>query len=160
MVNHSSYLSPASPQLFWSDLADLKRAESAQLILPGVGWTASRSFFVLCEVGRYPPRVGGFTRRMFDPETCPTPYLKGQAVATSPISDKSLLEKVNQRLARSGSGSRSRVNATVCKGDVTLAGQLQYEIQRQPLLKAVGAVAGVRRVIDQLRVAPAAKKQQ
>jgi osmotically-inducible protein OsmY len=81
-------------------------------------------------------------------------------MAAAPISDKSLLEKVNQRLARSGSGSKSRVNATVFKGEVTLAGVLQYEIQRQPLIKAVGAVAGVRRVIDQLQVAPAAKKWQ
>ena len=78
----------------------------------------------------------------------------------SPVSDKSLLEKVNQRLARSGSGSKSRVTASISKGDVTLAGILQYEIQRQPLVKAIGAVAGVRRVIDQLRAAPAAKKWQ
>jgi osmotically-inducible protein OsmY len=81
-------------------------------------------------------------------------------MTSHPTTDKGLLEKVNQRLARSGSGSKSRINASVSKGDVTLAGILQYEIQRQPLLKAVGAVAGVRRVIDQLHVAPAAKKWQ
>jgi osmotically-inducible protein OsmY len=81
-------------------------------------------------------------------------------MAQSPISDKSLLEKVNQRLSRSGSGSKSRVNASIAKGDVTLAGMLQYEIQRMPLVKAVGAVTGVRRVIDQMRVAPAEKKWQ
>lgn len=76
----------------------------------------------------------------------------------SPISDKSLLEKVNQRLSRSGSGSKNRLSASISKGDVTLAGTLQYEIQRQPLVKAIGSVAGVRRVIDRMQVAPAAKK--
>ena len=67
------------------------------------------------------------------------------------VSDKVLLQKINQRLARMGSG-QSHFTAAVRSGEVTLAGTLQYEIQRQPLVKAAGAVGGVRRVIDQLKV--------
>lgn len=66
------------------------------------------------------------------------------------VSDKALLQKVNQRLTRMG--SQSSVTATIRSGEVTLTGMLPFEIQRQALLKAAGSVGGVRRVIDQLKV--------
>jgi len=72
------------------------------------------------------------------------------------VSDKVLLQKVNQRLSRMG-GAQGHVLATVRSGEVTLAGTLQFEIQRQPVLKAAGAVGGVRRVVDQLHVLPKKK---
>ena len=40
----------------------------------------------------------------------------------------------------------------VSSGDVTLSGTLQYEMQRQPNVMAASSVAGVRRVVDQMRV--------
>ncbi len=70
--------------------------------------------------------------------------------------DNVLLKTVNQRLQRGGGGSQSRISATVSQGSVTLTGNLQYDAQRSPLLKSVARIAGVRRVIDQLRVKPKA----
>src|SRR4029078_11508618 len=68
--------------------------------------------------------------------------------------DAALLKTVNQKLSRGGGGAQSRITATVQRGTVTLSGNLQYDAQRAPLTKAVSCVAGVRRVIDQLIVAP------
>lgn len=66
--------------------------------------------------------------------------------------DKSLLQQVNKRLARTGTGGKTRVTATVRRGDVTLNGILQYEIQRKTLIRAATSVGGVRRVVDQMTV--------
>lgn len=74
------------------------------------------------------------------------------------ISDKALLSTVNQRLARTGTGSQAKLHATVRQGTVTLSGTIQYERQRTPILKATRNVSGVRNVIDQLVVTP--KKTQ
>lgn len=74
-------------------------------------------------------------------------------------SDKALLKSVNRRLDRTGTGSQSKVTASVQRGTVTLSGQLQYENQRMPIMKAVRSVAGVRQVIDQLRPAPKVRPQ-
>ena len=67
-------------------------------------------------------------------------------------SDKTILKKVNQRLARASLGSRSRVTAVVRNGQVTLSGSIQYENQRRPALKAASGVDGVGGVLDQLQV--------
>jgi osmotically-inducible protein OsmY len=69
------------------------------------------------------------------------------------ISDKTLLKSISQRLARTGT-SGTRITATVQQGTVTLSGKLLYEIQRSPIVKAVSRIAGVRRVNDQLQLAP------
>jgi hypothetical protein len=66
------------------------------------------------------------------------------------VPDRTLLQKVNQRLMRMSGGSS--VKAAVSRGDVTLSGMLPYETHRLPLIKAVNSVAGIRRVIDQLQV--------
>ena len=68
------------------------------------------------------------------------------------VSDKVLLTKVNQRIERSGSGGQNHVKADVRRGDVTLTGMLQFEISRSSIVKQVSAIAGVRRVIDQMKV--------
>ena len=70
------------------------------------------------------------------------------------VSDKMILKKVNQHLARASLGSHSRVNAAIYNGQVTLSGNLQYENQRRPALKAAGSVDGVRGVLDQLKLLP------
>jgi osmotically-inducible protein OsmY len=66
------------------------------------------------------------------------------------VPDSTLLKRVNDKLSRAG--AQAKVTAAVRAGDVTLSGVLQYEIQRRPLVKAATSVAGVRRVIDQMRV--------
>jgi osmotically-inducible protein OsmY len=68
----------------------------------------------------------------------------------SKLSDNDVLKTVNQRLARTGTGSQSRVTATVRSGTVTLTGTLNYEIQRNALMKAASRGEGVRQVIDQM----------
>ena len=68
------------------------------------------------------------------------------------VSDKDLLKSVNQRLARTGTASQSKVSVCVQQGTVTLSGSLQHAIQRNPIVKAVARVAGVRRVVDQMQL--------
>jgi osmotically-inducible protein OsmY len=68
----------------------------------------------------------------------------------SKLSDNDVLKTVNQRLSRTGTGSQSRVTATVRSGTVTLTGTLNYEIQRNALMKAASRGEGVRQVIDQM----------
>ena len=68
-------------------------------------------------------------------------------------SDKDLQKLVDRRLQRSG-GSSSGVKAVVMRGSVTLSGNLKYESQRIPLMKALRGVAGVRGVLDQLKGPP------
>jgi len=71
-----------------------------------------------------------------------------------PTSDKAILKKVNQHLGRMSLGSHSRVTAAVSHGQVTLSGNIQYENQRRPAMKAAASVEGVRGVLDQLRIPP------
>jgi osmotically-inducible protein OsmY len=76
------------------------------------------------------------------------------------VADKTLLVQVNKNLARAGGGSaKNKIVVSVRRGDVTLSGNLQYEIQRRSLIKAASSVAGVRRVIDQLKVTPRTMSQ-
>jgi len=67
------------------------------------------------------------------------------------VSDRDLLKTIQQRLARTGTASSSKVNVVVQQGNVTLSGTLQHAIQRDPIVKAVSRVAGVRRVSDLLQ---------
>ena len=65
--------------------------------------------------------------------------------------DKTILKNVTQKLA---CGGQNRTTVTVRAGTVTLTGVLQYEAQRRVLTKLVTRVAGVRQVVDQMRVLP------
>jgi osmotically-inducible protein OsmY len=67
-------------------------------------------------------------------------------------SDKTILKKVNRRLARVSLGAHSRVTAAVRNAQVTLSGSIQYENQRRPALRAASGVDGVSGVLDQLQV--------
>ena len=73
------------------------------------------------------------------------------------VPDKSVLQKVNQKLSRLG-GAQGKVNASVIRGDVTLSGTIQYEMQRASIMKVATSVPGVRRVIDQLKLKPKEKR--
>ena len=74
-------------------------------------------------------------------------------MAINQVPDKTLLQKVDQCVQRTGTGSQSRVKITVSRGDVTLKGTIQYEMQRQNIMRAANRVAGVRRVVDRLTIA-------
>jgi hypothetical protein len=62
--------------------------------------------------------------------------------------DKALQKTVTQRLQRAS--SQAGLSASVQNGSVTLTGKLHFENQRQPIVKAMRGIAGVRNVIDQL----------
>ena len=68
------------------------------------------------------------------------------------VPDNAILQKVNQRVQQTGTGSQSKVTINVRGGEVTVGGTIQYEMQRRNILRAAGSVGGVRRVIDQLQV--------
>jgi len=68
-------------------------------------------------------------------------------------SDKALQKLVDRKMQRSG-GGLSGLRAVVARGSITLTGNLKYENQRMPLLKALRGVAGVRGVLDQLKAPP------
>jgi len=68
------------------------------------------------------------------------------------VSDKAISQKINQRLARAGLGSGSRMTVTVHNGQVTLSGSIQYETQRRPALRAIDGIDGVRGIADQMQV--------
>ena len=72
-------------------------------------------------------------------------------------SDKALQKSVERRLQRSGGGAGMK--AVVMQGSVTISGNLKYESQRIPLIKALRGVAGVRSVLDQLKAPPKQKPQ-
>jgi osmotically-inducible protein OsmY len=69
------------------------------------------------------------------------------------MSDKMLLKNLGQKMARKAGGS-NRVTTTVRSGEVTLTGTIAYEHERRPLFRTASSVPGVRRVIDQLKLAP------
>jgi hypothetical protein len=91
----------------------------------------------------------------------PTLFYKGNLpmFGNDKASDDKLQKAVDQRLMRGGAGSQSRITARVSQGNVTVTGNLQYEAQRSPLVKNIARVAGVRRVIDQLKIAPKVDQQ-
>jgi osmotically-inducible protein OsmY len=67
-------------------------------------------------------------------------------------SDKALQKLVDRKLQRSG--GVAGLKAVVMRGSVTLSGNLKYESQRIPLMKALRGVSGLRNVQDQLKAPP------
>jgi hypothetical protein len=65
------------------------------------------------------------------------------------IADKDLIKTINQKITRTGTSSR--ITASVRQGTVTLTGNIPYEAQRNPIVKAVSRIPGVRSVVDQLK---------
>jgi osmotically-inducible protein OsmY len=65
------------------------------------------------------------------------------------IPDKAVQKKVDDNLMRSGS---HKIKGAVRSGTVTLTGVLQYEMQRNAMVKAASSAPGVLRVVDQMTV--------
>jgi osmotically-inducible protein OsmY len=74
-------------------------------------------------------------------------------------SDKFVLQKVNQKLSRLG-GAQGKIVAAISRGDITLSGTIQYEMQRASIMKAASSVPGVRRVVDQMKASPKTKEHR
>jgi osmotically-inducible protein OsmY len=77
-----------------------------------------------------------------------------------PVPDKTILKKVNQRLMRSALGSGCHVTVTVQRGQVLLAGSIQYENQRRSAVRAASSAEGVKNVVDRMQVTPRASQRQ
>ena len=71
------------------------------------------------------------------------------------VPDEVLSQKVSQVLTSRGIRLPCQVRVSVNKGDVTLSGTVQYEVQRRIALHAARGVQGVHRVMDRLQVKPA-----
>ena len=70
------------------------------------------------------------------------------------VQDPGISQRVTERLSSLGVRAPSRVNVATSNGNVTLSGTIQYEHQRHMALSAVKNIAGVHRVLDQMRVMP------
>lgn len=70
------------------------------------------------------------------------------------VPDQSITQRIGQQLCNQGVRSPSRITVVTSKGNVTLSGTIQYEHQRRMVMHTTRAVAGVQRVVDQLRVIP------
>jgi osmotically-inducible protein OsmY len=70
------------------------------------------------------------------------------------IDDSTISRKVTEKLSSSGIRAPCRVTVASSKGNITLAGSIQYEHQRHAALRAVKSVTGVLRVMDQMKVTP------
>jgi len=75
----------------------------------------------------------------------------------SPVKDPVISQKVSQKLSSQGVRPPCRVTVACNKGNVTLSGTIQYEHQRQGAVHAAKGIAGVQRVVDQMRVIPSRK---
>jgi len=74
------------------------------------------------------------------------------------IPDKQLIRSVDMKLAQRSGGSGCKIKAAVSDGCVTLSGLVVAEYQKRPIVNAINSIGGVRRVIDQMQVAPKQKR--
>jgi osmotically-inducible protein OsmY len=78
-------------------------------------------------------------------------------MAITPVQDKTITRQVQGKIAGRGLGIPCRIVVDTVKGQVTLTGTVQYEQQRNTAAQASRGVAGVRNVIDRMRVVPPVK---
>lgn len=74
----------------------------------------------------------------------------------STSADNKILETVTRRLQRS-SVSQLGLTASVNRGTVAITGLLQYEGQRNAIIKSIRTISGVRQVLDRLQIPPGAQ---
>ena len=73
------------------------------------------------------------------------------------VPDKTLQRSVDQKLTRAAVGLSNKVTAVARNGDVTITGSIEHEYQRRTIVRSIGNLAGVRRVVDNLRLEPKKK---
>jgi osmotically-inducible protein OsmY len=73
-------------------------------------------------------------------------------MAITPVTDRSIIKNVTNRLAGRGVRAPCKVAVEVRNGQVTLTGSVQHAYQKGAAVQAATMVSGVRRVIDQLVV--------
>ena len=70
------------------------------------------------------------------------------------VKDNVISQKVKEKLSGAGIRAPSQVTVVSTNGQVTVSGSIQYEHQRPIALRAIRGVAGVQRVVDQMRLLP------
>lgn len=68
------------------------------------------------------------------------------------VPDRQILQKVTVQLPARGIRPPCNVRVSVHDGTVTLAGKIEFEMQRKAAIHAASGVNGVLRVVDQLTV--------
>lgn len=68
------------------------------------------------------------------------------------VPDHVLNQRVIRQLANRGMRPPCNVAVSTRNGSITLSGQIQYEHQRRPAIRAAQNIEGVQRVVDQLQV--------
>ena len=76
-----------------------------------------------------------------------------------PISDATISRNVSRQLASSGLRSPCHIQVQTRQGEVTLTGSVQFVHQRNTAVQAIRTVEGITRVVEKLKVLPAAKHQ-
>lgn len=76
-----------------------------------------------------------------------------------PVTDNEVLKSVNRKLMQRATGAGTKVTATVAGGCVTMSGVIGQEFQRRTLISAVSGINGVKRVVDNMTVTPAKKRE-
>ena len=72
--------------------------------------------------------------------------------------DDRITQTVTNKLASRGYSSPCRVTVQTSNGQVTLSGSVQHAHQKNAAASAISGMAGVRRVINQINIKPAAKR--
>ncbi len=68
------------------------------------------------------------------------------------VPDRQIVQKVTTQLPARGIRPPCNVRVSVHNGTVTLAGKIEFEMQRKAAIHAATGVNGVQRVVDQLTV--------
>ena len=79
--------------------------------------------------------------------------------SAKPVPDNQLTRQVTMKLSQKSGGSGCKVNGSVSNGNVTLTGQVVAEYQRRPIVNAINSISGVKRVVDQIQIAPKKKRE-
>ena len=75
------------------------------------------------------------------------------------VKDTVISQKVKEKLSGAGIRAPSHVTVVSTNGQVTVSGSIQHEHQRSLALRAIRNVAGVQRVVDQMRVLPTVQQR-
>ncbi len=79
--------------------------------------------------------------------------------SAKPVPDNQLTRQVTMKLSQKSGGSGCKVTASVSNGQVTLNGLVVAEYQRRPIINAINSISGVKRVVDQIQIAPKKKRE-
>lgn len=76
------------------------------------------------------------------------------------VKDSAISQKVKEKLSGAGIRAPCKVAVVSSNGQVTVSGSIQHEHQRSLALRAIRGVTGVQRVVDQMRLIPAAQQRK